>query len=99
MRMEDVDNRKKYVQRIRSSFDGQDMACWEQDMDTQGEAGEGFSFFKIRMLLALLLFTAYILCDQTNTKFYQYSTKDIAKIIEEGYDYTDVEKYVTMLTK
>ena len=47
----------------------------------------------------LFIFTAYVLCDQTGTKFYEFSTKDIAEKIEESYDYTEVEKYVTMLTQ
>ncbi len=98
MRREDVDNRKEYIQRIRSSFENGGYARWEVD-DIKGEAQGSFSFFKVRVLLALFIFTAYVLCDQTGTKFYEFSTKDIAEKIEESYDYTEVEKYVTMLTQ
>ncbi len=99
MRMKDVDERKKYVQMIRSSFENGESAGWEQDVDARGEAGNGFSFFKIRLLFALFLFTIYVVCDQMDTKIYQYSTKDIAEIIEVNYDYANVEKYVMMLMK
>lgn len=99
MRREDVENRKKYIQKIRSSFEDKPYARWESDEETKGEAQDGFSFFKVRLLLAVFIFTAYVLCDQTGTKFYQFSTKDIAEKIEESYDYTNVEKYVTMLTQ
>ena len=99
MRREDVDNRKKYVQKIRSSFEDKRYAHWEADEETKGEAPDSFSFFKVRLLLAVFIFTAYVLCDQTGAKFYQFSTKDVAEKIEESYDYTNVEKYVTMLTQ
>lgn len=99
MRKEDVNQRKEYVQRIRSSFEDNQYARWETEEDKKGEVPESFSFFKVRLLLAVFIFTAYVLCDQTGTKFYQFSTKDIAEKIEESYDYTNVEKYVTMLTQ
>lgn len=99
MRREDVDNRKKYVQKIRSSFEDKKYAHWEEDQETKGEAPDSFSFFKVRLLLAVFIFAAYVLCDQTGTKFYLFSTEDVAEKIEENYDYTNVEKYVTMLTQ
>lgn len=99
MRQEDVNRRKEYVQKIRSSFEDNQYARWETEEEKKGGAPDGFSFFKVRLLLAVFIFTAYVLCDQTGTKFYQFSTKDIAEKIEESYDYTNVEKYVTMLTQ
>lgn len=44
MRREDVDNRKEYIQRIRSSFENGGYARWEVD-DIKGEAQGSFSFF------------------------------------------------------
>ena len=100
MRMKDVNARKEYIRSVRKSFDSPKRQYeFEKESDQKGETGDSFSFFKVRMLLALFIFTAYVLCDQTGTKFYEFSTKDIAEKIEESYDYTEVEKYVTMLTQ
>ena len=37
--------------------------------------------------------------EKAKVQLYEFSTKDIAEKIEESYDYTEVEKYVTMLTQ
>lgn len=94
MRMKDVDARRDYIQKIRKSFDSPERNYeWERGDETQGEAGS-FSFFKLRLLIAVFIFAAYILCDQTGSMFYHYSTRDIAEKIEENYDYSRVEDYV-----
>lgn len=88
MRMEDVEARKAYVQNVRRSFDAPGRQYeFEKRPDTKGEAQDGFSFFKVRLLVAIFIFAAYVLCDKTGTMFYQYSTKEVAKIIAQDYDY------------
>lgn len=88
MRIEDVQARKAYVESIRKSFDDPERNYeWEkQDIqpDTTVESG---SFFKVRLLLAVFILAAYILCDKTNTMFYQYSTKEVAEKIAQDYDF------------
>lgn len=87
MRMEEVNARKAYIQNIRKSFDSPGKSYeWEQSRETQGEASDSFSFFKVRLLLAVFIFAAYILCDRTNTLFYRYSAGDIVEKIEENYN-------------
>ena len=88
MRMEDVDARKAYIQKVRNSFDSPARNYeFETGGSTKGEANEGFSFFKIRLLIAVVLFAAYVYCDRTGTFFYGYSAEDVAKVIAQDLDY------------
>lgn len=95
MRMEEVNARKTYIQNVRKSFDSPNRNYeWEKEPITEGEAADGFSFFKVRLLIAVFIFIAYVLCDQTNTLFYQYSTKDVVEKIAQNYDYNEVKDEV-----
>ncbi|MBO5303558.1 MAG: hypothetical protein J6A92_05865 [Lachnospiraceae bacterium] len=96
MRIEDAYARKAYIQNVRRSFDDpQRKYEWEYNTDTKGEADtDSFSFFKVRLLIAVCIFAAYVLCDKTNTLFYQYSTKEVAEKIAENYDYTQIKDEV-----
>ena len=88
MRMEEVDARKAYIQKVRKSFDSPERSYeFEKGNNTKGEAEEGFSFFKIRLLVAVLLFAAYVFCDRTGTFLYGYSAKDVAEEIAQDLDY------------
>ena len=64
-------------------------------MIDKGEAKDGFSFFKVRMLLAACIFAAFVICDQTHTKFYQYSTQDVVKQITKNYDYDTISEMIS----
>lgn len=88
MRMEDVDARKAYIQNVRKSFDSPGRRYeFEKEPDTKGEAEGGFSFFKIRLIIAALLFAAYIYCDRTNAVVYNVSTKEVTEKIAADFDY------------
>lgn len=98
MRIEDAYARKAYIQSVRQSFDEPNRKYeWETDSLTKGEAEEGFSFFKVRLLIAVFIFAAYVLCDQTNTLFYQYSTDEVAQKIAQNYDYSKVKEEVVQV--
>ena len=95
MRMKDVNARKEYIRSVRKSFDSPKRQYeFEKESDQKGETGDSFSFFKVRLLLAGFIFAAYILCDKTGTKFYQFSTKEISEKIAQNYDYGKVEEEV-----
>ncbi len=95
MRMEDVNARKAYIQKVRKSFDSPNRNYeFEKESVTKGEAADGFSFFKVRLLIAVFIFAAYVLCDQTNTGFYHYSTKEVAEKIAQDYDYSHAKEEV-----
>ncbi len=93
MRMEDVNARKAYVENIRKSFDSPNRRYeFEKEADTKGEAEDGSSFFKFRLLIAALLFAAYIFCDRTNTVFYHISTEEVAETIARDFNYSNVQE-------
>jgi len=97
MRIEEVQARKAYIESIRKSFDAPNRNYeWEKQDSQPDTTVESGSFFKVRLLLAVFILIAYILCDQTNTMFYQYSTKDVAEKIAQDYDFmiylTEIEK-------
>lgn len=95
MRVEDVNERKAYIQSVRRSFDSPNRNYeWEKESSTKGEAADGFSFFKVRFLIAVFIFAAYVLCDRTNTGFYRYSTREVAEKVEQDYDYHHVKEEV-----
>lgn len=88
MRMEDVNARKAYIQNIRKSFDSPGRKYeFEKETDTKGEAQEGFSFFKVRLLIAALLFAAYIYCDRADVVVYDVSAKDVTEKISADFNY------------
>ena len=93
MRMEDVNARKTYIQNVRKSFDLPNRRYeFEKESDTKGEAEEGSSFFKLRLLIAAVLFAAYIFCDRTNTVLYHVSTKEVSEMVTKDFDYGDVKE-------
>ncbi len=96
MRFEDAENRKAYVKSVRQSFEQTTTDVQTDNRTTdKGEAKDGFSFFKMRLLLAICIFAAYVVCDQTNTEFVRYSTQDIVKQITQNYDYHRIRDIVS----
>lgn len=95
MRIEDAYARKAYIQNVRKSFDNPERKYeWENDSDTKGEAADSFSFYKVRIFIAVCIFAAYVLCDQTNTLFYHFSTEEVAEKIAQNYNYTEIKEEV-----
>ncbi len=95
MRMEDVNARRAYIQSVRKSFDAPGREYeWKKEADTKGEAMEGFSFFKARLLIAALLFAAYVFCDRTDRALYHVTMKQISDEIVRDVDYTAVREEV-----
>lgn len=100
MRMKDVNARKAYIQNVRKSFDVQNRKYeFEKEPVTKGEAEEGFSFFKVRLLIAVLLFAGYVFCDRTNTDIYHFSTKEISEKIAHDFNYEDAKEDVLQVWK
>ena len=96
-------NRKNYVEQVRKSFD--DSQGFEKDYDfvtkedgTKKAAMKNVSFFKIRLLFSVLLFFAYLYMEQTGNSFYGVSSAKLYETVEENYDYTNLKKYVMILT-
>lgn len=70
--------RKEYVKAARRSFGQQ-----EPD-DYGGEPVSDVSaFFKVRLLAAVCIFAAFVLCDRTGSRFYSYTTDEIVSMIQK----------------
>ncbi|MDE7311587.1 MAG: hypothetical protein K2N87_08245 [Eubacterium sp.] len=70
--------RKQYVEEVRQSFNH------VQPDEYEEEAGAGTaSFFKVRLLIAVCIFAAFVLCDRTGSRFYNYTTKEIVSMLEK----------------
>ncbi len=70
--------RKQYVEDVRRSFHLAGQDAYEEPPQ-EGAA----SFFKVRLLIAVFIFTAFVLCDQTGSRFYHYSTDDIVSMLQK----------------
>ena len=70
--------RKRYVEEVRRSFNHA-----EPD-EYQDESGEGTeSFFKVRLLIAVCIFGAFVLCDRTGSRFYNYTTDEVIEKLHQ----------------
>ena len=110
MKMEDVNARKAYIENVRRSFDSPNRQYeFEQGSKkkplrrafspsgSQNEKGEAFdelSFFKIRLVAAVVLFAVYIFCDRTNTALYHVTTEEVSKQIVKNFDYESARSEV-----
>lgn len=93
MRMEDVNARKAYIQNVRKSFDSTDRKYeFERESNITRDTEGGFSFFKVRLCIAVIIFGVYIFCDKTNTAVYHVSMKDISETIAKDFDYSSVKE-------
>ena len=86
-----IEQRRRYVQQIRESF--QDEASmkkqpayishsdWEkEEADTVGSA----AFWKVKVILSVMLFAAFVFCDRTDVKLFQLSPQTITEKIQEN---------------
>lgn len=69
--------RKQYVEDVRRSFNHAAPDEYEEETDMPA------SFFKVRLLIAVCIFTAFILCDRTNSRFYNYTTDEIISMLRQ----------------
>ena len=95
MRMEDVNARRDYIQKVRQSFDKPGRQYeFEKEPAAGGQEADDFLFMKIRFIIAAFLFAAYVFCDRTGTMIYRYSAHDVAEKISKDYDYDEVKQEV-----
>ncbi len=70
--------RKQYVEEVRRSFNH----ARPEEYQEEPEAGTA-SFFKVRLLIAVCIFAAFVLCDRTGSRFYDYSTEEIVSMLRQ----------------
>jgi hypothetical protein len=93
VREENMDNRQKIRQResifygtdnktplyTKNNLSYPDLAKQENERMPAGT----FGTFKVRMVIAVLLFAAFLLCDTNGGKIGQYTTDDVYQLIAE----------------
>lgn len=70
--------RKRYVEEVRRSFNHAEP---DEYQDESGEVTE--SFFKVRLLIAVCIFGALVLCDRTGSRFYNYTTDEVIEKLQQ----------------
>ncbi len=71
--------RKQYVEEVRRSFNHAQADTFEDEP----ASGSTASFFKVRLLIAVFIFAAFVLCDRTGSKFYNYTTDEILSMLQQ----------------
>lgn len=89
-----AETRKRYVQELRNSFAKEDTGraavharlqagAIEEHVDSLETVGSG-ALFQVRLLLAVMMFAAFILCDKTDTKLFSMTTDTLAEKVSEN---------------
>ena len=72
--------RKQYVEEVRRSF----RHAQEDDYEDDEEFNAGsVSFLKVRLLISVCIFAAFVLCDQTGSRFYNYTTEEVVSMLQK----------------
>lgn len=90
-----LEQRRRYVQEIRNSFSEEDASRQakgvrlragvelerdEDELDTVGNS----AIWKVKLILSIMLFAAFVLCDRTGTKLFSMNTDTIAEKVSEN---------------
>lgn len=95
MTVNTLEERKRYINEIKASFQNPEHSDRYRDFsNTSYEERPGIFSFKFRILFAILLFTAFIYCDQTKIQVAGYTTQDVYEIIEDSISLENVLNYL-----
>ena len=87
-----VERRRAYVNEIRRSFDRPEVENDTVEEETQTSVP--WIFFKIRMVLAVLLMIGFLVLKYNAYEFHGYQAKDVIDIISDNQYYTILQDYV-----
>lgn len=85
--------RREYVANVRKSFE-EEPRFSGRGQEEEVPEGEFFSFFKIRLFLAVCLLGAFLYCHYTDTKIFAYSAEQIVELVSDNHYYTKLKNYV-----
>jgi len=78
-----VEERRRYVEQVKASFGSESGVKKDpMDFDTTDEEAN-FSFFKIKIFIAFLIFVAFVYCDQFNISYKNYKTNTVIEKLQE----------------
>ncbi len=86
-----VERRRRYIQEVRNSFsDRKDGTKKEQlfggslQTDAEADTVGSFAVWKVKILIAIMLFAAFVFCDRTDTPLFSMSTDAIVEQLKEN---------------
>lgn len=79
-----LEERRRYINEIKASF--QDPSKSQQYQDISGGDGANdvstAGFLRLRLLIAVALFAAFVYCDQNKVKIHTYTTDKVYEYIQ-----------------
>ena len=85
--------RKEYVQQVRASFDQSNDALEPGLVDNITTEYSSFFGLKIRSVIAIIIFLAYLFCKYNSYPIFGYTTTEIIDIITDNQYYTFLQNY------
>lgn len=102
-----VEERRRYISEIKKSFENQEennrngvrgrtYGYGSEEEQTSMSEAALLPFLKIRFLIAIVIFAAFLYANLTGYQINSYTTKDVIKMVEENELYTKLTDYVMM---
>lgn len=88
MYQDQIEKRRAYISKMRQSF---------EVSDEPAQVGN-FVWTKVRWLISIFLFVAFVFCDRTKSDFLAFKPDTVYEKLEENYDYTNLKKYVMIIS-
>lgn len=77
-------DRKMKINEIKESFQNPAFPSGKTEVSNAAEEQHDFfRFTRLRLLAAILIFAAFVYCDQNKVKIHEYSAKELYERIEE----------------
>ncbi len=88
-----AERRREYVASIRSSFDtGENDGIRDEDSYGADGVDAPFSFFRLELLAAVMIFGVFLYLQFTGEKLYGYQAKDIIEMVSDNHYYLALEE-------
>ncbi|MCI8280463.1 MAG: hypothetical protein HFI76_01905 [Lachnospiraceae bacterium] len=82
-----LEERKRYINQIKASFQEPGKSNQYQDVAPGGEeTAPAMGYFKLRLLIAAVLFAAFVYCDKNHVNIYTYTTDQMCEYIQADMD-------------
>ena len=98
-----VEERKRNIDKIKASFSQDNPAKSDRFRDFSSDGGakvqEGRSFFKLKLLIAIAIFAAFVFVDQNQLKIGEYSTREVFSVIRDSVSVEKIMENVEGLVK
>ncbi|MFP3155501.1 hypothetical protein LQZ18_13940 [Lachnospiraceae bacterium ZAX-1] len=86
-----IEERRRYVDEVRASFGTQQMQDQNIDFGEQEiEYGINTGIFKLKAFIAIVIFAAFVYCDQLNIDIYKYKTDIIVERIQDTIHFENI---------